>query len=217
MKTRIGVIRVLTTNDEAMLNAHGRLLEQRFPEFETVSRCIGDQPEGLYDEATHAMALPKIIKLGQEMAREAFQAIIVSCADDPGVKELRELLKIPVIGAGSACAGLALACGARIGTLGISGGSPKAMRDTLGPHLVAEAKPAGVVTTLDLQTDEGKSNALRAAEYLKKAGAEVIALACTGFSTIGIAGMLGHTVGLPVIDAAEAAGSVARQLTRPDR
>ncbi len=214
MKTRIGLIRVLTTKDEKVLKAHGRLLEACFPQFQVESRCIDDQPKGIYDEKTSAIALPKIVTLGKELEREGVEALIVSCADDPGVGELRNLVKIPVVGAGSASACCALSRGARIGTLGIREGAPRVMKEILGRHLVAETRPEGVKTTLDLMTREGRENALRAAQYLRNKGAEVIALACTGYATIGIARDLVTAAGIPVVEAVEAAGLFAWHLTR---
>lgn len=214
MKTRVGLIRVLTTNDENVLKAHGRLLEDRFPELQVESRCIDDQPEGIYDEKTSAIALPKIVTLGKEMEREGVKAIIVSCADDPGVEELRRIVKIPVVGAGSSCASVALACGGKIGTLGIRERAPRIMRDILGDHLVAQTRPKGVKTTLDLLTTEGRKNAFSAAEHLRRTGTEAIALACTGYTTIGIARDLEGAAGIPVIDPVEATGLFAWHLTR---
>jgi Asp/Glu/hydantoin racemase len=214
MKTRIGLIRVLTTEDENLLNAHGRLLEGHFPELQVESRCIDDQPKGIYDEESSALALPKIVELGKEMEREGVKAIIVSCADDPGVEELRKIVTIPVVGAGSSCASVALSCGGKIGTLGIRERAPGIMRDILGDHLVVETRPEGVKITLDLLTAEGSKNAVSAAEHLRKNGAEVIALACTGYTTIGIARDLEGTVGIHVIDPVEATGLFAWHLTR---
>lgn len=206
MKTRVGLIRVLTTNDEDILHSHGRLLENRFPGLNVETKCIPDQPRGIYDEETCAVAVPKILKLGREMEQEQVRAIIVSCADDPGVADLRKMVRIPIIGAGSSAACLALSFGARIGTLGITEGTPRAMKDILGDHLVAETRPEGVKTTVDLMTEEGKRNAFLAIDSLRKSGADVIALACTGYSTIGIVRDLEHAAGIPVIDAVEAAG-----------
>ena len=213
----VGLIRVVTLQDEAGINNHGRLLEVCFPGLRVESRCIEDQPEGVFDERTFAMAVPKIVRLGKQMASEGMKAVIVSCADDPGVPELRKILDIPVIGAGSASASLALSLANRIGTLGIVGNTPRTMRAILGPHLVAETKPKKVTTTLDLLSAEGRKNALEAAEYLHRSGAEIIALACTGFSTIRIARELENKTGLPVIDAVEAAGLFARHFTAHSR
>lgn len=214
MRTRIGLIRVLTTEDENLLNAHGRLLESHFPELEVESRCINDQPKGIYDEESSALALPKILRLGEEMERTGVKAIIVSCADDPGVEELRKIVNIPVVGAGSSCASVALSCGGKIGTLGIRERAPRIMRDILGNHLVAQTRPEGVKTTLDLLTGGGRKNALSAAEHLRKNGAEVVALACTGYTTIGIARDLEGVTGIPIIDPVEATGLFAWHLTR---
>ena len=45
MKTyKVGLIRVLTTEDEELLQLHGKLIESYFPMFQVVSRCIPDQP-----------------------------------------------------------------------------------------------------------------------------------------------------------------------------
>lgn len=46
-------------------------------------------------------------------------AIIISCADDPAIKEIRKTSKIPIIGAGTASTTLALAFGEKIGVIGM--------------------------------------------------------------------------------------------------
>ena len=140
------------------------------------------------------------------MAKERIRAIIVSCTDDPGVAELRRILDVPVIGAGSSAASLSLSFGFKIGTLDITEKLPNIIRDILGKHIVAESKPEGVKTSLDLMTEEGKRNAIRAGDDLRKRGAEVITLSCTGYSTIGLGECLEKAVGIPVIDAVVAAG-----------
>jgi len=206
---KIGVIRVLTTQDEKFLNKHGRIIEEAYPSLEVISRCIEDQPEGIYDERTEKMAIPKILKLAPKLEAEDAKAIIVSCAADPGLRELRKTLKIPVIGAGSATASLALTYGDKVGTLTLTEETPAPMKRILGEHLVAESKPKEVKTTLDLVGEEGKARAYEAAGVLKRKGAEVIALSCTGYSTIGIAPELERRTGILVIDPIVASGLFA--------
>jgi len=214
-KVKIGLIRVISFEDKKLAELHGKLIEKHFPDLQLISRCIKDQPEGIYNEETKKAAVPKVVDLGSQIEEEEkVKAIIVSCADDPGVKELRKLLKIPVIGAGSSVAAISLSYGDRVGTLGITEKTPQAMREILSEHLIAETKPAGIKTTLNLMTDEGKRNALESIKYLKEKGAEVIALACTGYSTIGIAQDLEKEVGIPVLDAVVAAGLFAWYFTR---
>lgn len=214
-KVKIGLIRVVSFEDKKLIELHGRLIEEHFPSLQLISRSIKNQPKGIYDEETKKIAVPKIVELGSQIEEEEkVKAIIVSCADDPGVKELRKFLKIPVIGAGSSVAAVALSYSTKVGTLGITEQTPKIMQEILGKHLVAETKPEGVKTTLDLMTDKGRENAFKSVEYLKEKEAEAIALVCTGYSTIGIANDLEKAIGIPVLDAVIAAGLFAWYFTR---
>lgn len=210
-KRRVGLIRVVTYKDESSAGLHGRLLERLYPELEVFTRCIPDQPSGIYDDETEAMAVPKIISLGERMCREdRIEALIISCAADPGVEELRERVKLPVIGAGSSVACLALAFSNRVATMGITEGTPARMKAILGPCLVAEARPVGVTNTLELNTEAGKASAFAALRGLVAKGARVIALACTGFATLGVADAMAQQAGVPVLDPVVAAGLFAR-------
>lgn len=114
---RLGVIRVITTEDPACLNSHGRILAQELG-IETISRCLPDQPHGVHDAATFEAASVKTAELAEQMAaHDAVDALLISCAADPGLAEARQRLSIPVIGAGSAAARLALRRGTRVGVL----------------------------------------------------------------------------------------------------
>jgi len=208
----LGLIRVLSTNDAELLNRHGRLLDEFFgdPELTVVSRCIEGHPDGLWNSAGERKALPKIVRLGQEMARgDGATALLVSCVADPGVPELRETVEVPVIGAGSASAATALALGQSVGALSIVPGVLPPISNVLGKHLVGWEVPVGVKTTLDLMSKGGKERFVEAGERLKGQAAEVILLACTGFSTVRIAPFLEKRLGLPVVDPVISAGLAA--------
>lgn len=214
MKHVVGLIRVLTTRDEELLNLHGRIIESAFPELRVVSRCIEDQPKGIYDRESEELAKPKILRLAREFEREGVNAIIVSCAADPAVKEARKELRVPVIGAGSAAASIALAYGDKVGVLNLTEDTPEVIKRVLGSHLVAEGKPEGVRNTLDLMTDWGREAAKKALNDLLKHGVDVIVLACTGYSTIGFARMAEEIAGIPVVDPVVAAGAVTLNILR---
>ena len=64
---RIGLIRVVTLQDEKEVGRHGRLLQDNFPDLEVVSRCIPGQPKGIYDDESENLAVPKIVELGVKM------------------------------------------------------------------------------------------------------------------------------------------------------
>lgn len=203
---KVGLIRVITLQDKKQIDKQGTLIQSYYSGIEVVSRCIQNQPEGIYNQETEKIAIPKIIEMGKRMQAEDFQALIVSCAADPGVKELRKILHIPVIGAGSACASLSLCFGDKVGVLGIIEETPAIMKAILGNHLVAETKPEKVETTLDLMGEEGKRRAIDAAIGLKRKKVDVIALACTGYSTLQVAHAIQKVTQLPVVDPILAAG-----------
>ncbi|AEC51409.1 hydantoin racemase [Pyrococcus sp. NA2] len=208
----IGLIRVLTIDDERLLNLHGELIEKAFPELKVISACIEDQPFGIYDEESERIAKPKILRLAKEFEKRGVDAIIISCAADPAVEEARREVSIPVVGAGSAVASLALAQGRKVGVLNLTEKTPKVIKEVLGDHLIAEEHPEGVKNTLDLM--EKKTEIVEAARRLKERGVEVIVLGCTGMSTIKIAPILEDAVKIPVIDPVLASGAVVLNILR---
>lgn len=205
MTATVGVIRVLTTKDPEFLAAHGRIIEKRFG-LATISRCIPDQWTGIYNDETEEIAVPKIIRLGKELANEGVDAIVVSCAADPAVSELRGELKIPVIGAGSAASAVALSLADRVGVLNLTETAPGPVRRILGDRFVGEDAPEGVQNSPQLLTDWGQRAALDAARRLAEAGAGALVLACTGYGTIGMADTLWKEFGILAVDPVIAAG-----------
>lgn len=206
-KFKIGLIRVLTTEDEEILLAHGKQIMEHFPGLEVETKCIPDQYEGIHSQETGEIAVPKIVATAKTFTD--VDMIIVSCADDPGVKEVREALPgIPVTGGGETTVALALKYGEKIGVLGITDYAPQAYVRMI-PDKMILVKPEGVDSTLDLMTPEGRKSTIETGIQLKEQGAQVIALACTGLATIGIAKELEEATGLPVIDPVLAEGLFA--------
>lgn len=205
-KIKVGLIRVFTASNETILNAHANLLLSNFNNMDIETKCIPDQPEGIHDDETEKIAVPKIVNLAKEFESKGVDVVFISCAADPGVEECRKLLRIPVIGAGSACASLAYSLGSKIGVLGITEEAPEIMQKILKEKLVCSIKPEGVNTTLDLFKEEGRKNALKAAKLLKEKGCDTIALGCTGMSTVGIYKEIRQSLDICVVDPVLAAG-----------
>jgi len=204
----VGVVRVLTTVDPGLLGAHGRLIEARVG-VPTRTMCIPDQPKGIYDDESERLAVPKIIQVARRLAGDGARAILVSCAADPAVTELRGELTVPVIGAGSSVAAVAVALADRIGVLNLTEGAPGPVRRILGDRCVGEDSPDGVKNSPDLLTDWGREAALRAAKRLVDAGAGALVLACTGYATIGMADELRRRMGVLAVDPVIASGLMA--------
>lgn len=206
-KFKIGLIRVLTTEDQEVLQAHGKQIMEYFPTLEVETKCIPDQYEGIHSPKLCQIAIPKIVETAKTF--HDVDMIIVSCADDPGVAKIREAIPgMPVTGGGETTVSLALKYGDKIGVLGITDYAPQAYVRMI-PDKMILGKPEGVNSTLDLMTPEGKQSVLAMGQQLKAQGAQVIALACTGLATIGVARDLEEATGLPVIDPVLAEGLFA--------
>lgn len=205
----IGLIRVLTIKDEEKLKLHGRIIEKIFPELKVITKCIEDQPKGIYDDQSEALAKDKILKLIKEFKNMNVDAVIVSCAADPAVAEARKIFNIPIIGAGSASASLALTYGERVGVIKLTEEVPIIIKKILGPHLIAEEQPKNVRTAIDLMSEEGKVASINALMRLLKHEVDVIVLACTGFTTIEFRKLAKEVTSIPVVDPVIAAGAAA--------
>lgn len=202
----VGLVRVVSFPEEDLLNLHGKIIESLFPMLKVTSKCIPDQPYGVHDEETELIAVPKIIELAKSW--KGIDALIISCAGDPAVRELRKIIDIPVIGAGESTALLSQRYGNIFGVLGITEEIPHAYSRILGERIVGTGNIPGISSTLDLMSDIGRSRVINKAIELKSLGAEVIALACTGMATIGIAKELEKICELPVIDPVIAEGLI---------
>lgn len=205
---KVGLIRVLTSDNQDFVDMHGNIIMEHFPGIEVESRCIPDQPEGIHGHELERIAVPKIVALAKEFSHK--DMIIVSCADDPGVAEIRQALPgMCVTGGGETTVALASKYSDKIGILGIVDYAPKAYLRMAKDKLVCVERPEGVNSTLDLMTPEGKASCLECAKRIKAMGAGVIALGCTGLTTIGVAKWIEEEVGLPVIDPVLAEGTFA--------
>jgi allantoin racemase len=207
----LGIIRVLTTSDQSVLLEHGRILEAEFG-LKSVTRCIEDQPDGIYDQASETLAVPKIVRLGRRLQDEGCTALFLSCAADPGLAQLRAAVTVPVVSAGSAAARVAAYLNLPAAVIGIGDAAPAPFRRLLGED-VTYARPDGVTKTVDLLTPAGRAAALDCARRLHDGGAKVIVFSCTGLTTIGLAPRIRAEIGCAAVDAVTAAGMFAAEWT----
>lgn len=195
----IAIINVLTMDDEEMLNKHGKIIEGYFPNFKTTSICIKDQYTGVYNDETHEKAAKKVVELGKEISKD-FDGIIVSCAGDPGVAELKKQVNIPVVGGGHSVSSYGMNFGCNIGVIGIRDYPSEAIRNSLGVNLKRYIKPDGITNANDLLLDYGKDSIIKAIKELEAEGVDAVVLACTGISTIGVDRYLNTVFDIPIID-----------------
>ncbi len=196
-KIRVGLIRVLSQRDPQQVERHGHLLEETFPSLKVISRAIEGFPHGIYDHRTEEKAIPEIVRVAEALVGQV-DAIAVSCVADPGLDELRRRFSLPVVGAGSSLGWASRSLGRKVGVLTITEGLPRPLEAALRAHPHLWKHVEGVGNTTDL---EGAGEGIvRAAGALVDQGCDVIALGCTGFSTLGIARLLWKKLGIPVLD-----------------
>ncbi len=211
---RLGIIKVLTKDDAPpeWLNNHGRVIEQYHLDIQTESRMIPDQYEGIHDDASQKKAVPKIENLARGFVSEGVDGILISCAADPAVDRIKAWCPVPVVGAGRSVALLALAAGTPVGVLGLSPDPPAAVKEVLGDRICGGAAPRGVTTANDLYVPGAEEFFTEPVEQLIEKGARAIALACTGFASLGTAAKLSRRLAVPVVDPVVAAGTIIRYL-----
>lgn len=202
---KVGLIRVLSQKDPREVERHGWILEEAFPVLHVTSQAIQGFPHGIYDEMTEKEAIPEIVRVAEEMVSHV-DAIAVSCAADPGVDELRRRFPLPVVGAGSSLGWASRSFGRRVGVLTIAEGPPKPLEVALRGHPYSWRQIEGVKKTTDLGT--AGENIVRAATALVEQRCGVIALGCTGFSSLKVAGPLREKLKVPVLDPVIAMGSM---------
>ncbi|MEN1969824.1 aspartate/glutamate racemase family protein [Lentibacillus sp. N15] len=207
----LGIIRVLTTKQETILQEHGKRMKEIF-QIDSITKCIPDQPNGIYSDESEILANPKIVRLAQQMAQdEQIDAITISCAADPALDEANEAVDIPVLGAGVCGAHAACMVGNHVGIIGITEEPPARMKNELGERFHSYTFSPKLRKTTDLFSDKAKTELLQVVNNTIQSGADVILFACTGFSTIRLKDYFVQHIDVPVIDLVEAQG-IAYQL-----
>ncbi len=196
-RIRVGLIRVVSGLDHDQMQAHGRILEKVYPFLTVITEAIGGFPDGLYTEEMERQAIPEILRVARQLA-PCVDVIAVSCAADPGVQELRRMLSVPVVGAGSCLGFVGRALETKLGILTVGPYVPKAVVESLQGCQIAWRQVEGVHRTTELPG--ALDVTVRAASALLDEGCGAIALACTGFSTIGAAKALREALSIVVLD-----------------
>lgn len=130
--------------------------------------------ESIYDVE---MAAPFVVKKVEEAERNGYNAVVISCMMDPGVKASKEAVNIPVIGARESSYAVAALLGDKI----------------------SEIYPEGI-SVLDLHKDPERTYQIlyENAKKALKEGAQVLILGCTGLTGMGI--KLQKEIAVPVVE-----------------
>lgn len=166
-----------------------------------------------------ALAGPELLCLIKQAEQEGYAAVVLYCFSDPVLAAARELVRIPVVGAGQAACLLAPVLGRQAGLLLADDLRIAEKKDfILQTGVRTDCIPAVVGIAgrgMDMwQNREQVLELLQAAgrDLLEKQKVQVIILGCLSF--LGLSQPLSKLLGVPVIDPAIAAVSLAESLVR---
>ncbi len=185
------------------------------PTTTVVVKNLPNAPKSIETFYDASIASEHVVREAIRAEKEGFDAIVVNCFDDPGVDAARELVTIPILGAGETSMIFALLLGHRFAIISTGPNTP-AIYHRKAMKLGIEARLGYVgfidIGVLDLRKDEDKILKLLEEESRRSfsAGAEVVVLGCTGF--IGFGEKLSKKINVPVIDPAPTTFKVAEVL-----
>lgn len=188
------------------------------PDVELHMECLQKNHIEIDSATDAALAAPEIITLAINAEKSGYHAVVIYCFSDPALDACRELLKIPVVGAGQAACLLAPMVGRQAGLL-LANEARKPEKQLFVEQCGLNPSRMGAIGGLQLFVDPWQQRE-QAVELLTAAGKKLLAssnvqvliLGCLSF--LGLAEILSQRLGVPVIDAAAAAVSMAESLVR---
>jgi allantoin racemase len=173
--------------------------------------------ECFYDDT---LAAPHIVELAKNAERDGFDAVVISCFFDPGLRAARELLSIPVASAGEASLHLACSLGYRIGIVTTVPNSIPVIHHlvrTLGLESQVVTIRAASVGVLELDESENTIEALlkETTRAIVEDKSDVMVLGCTGMTEVAAAlqqRVLAAGYEVPIVDPLRAAIQWAEML-----
>lgn len=169
-----------------------------------------------YYEQDHAAVSLMIETVPPRVLGEDFDALVVACFYDPGVRELREMLGVPVVGIGEASMQIASLLGHKFSILvGRRKWIPKMSDNALlygFERRIASWRPIDfTVEQLHRGPEQAFASLAKEAEAaVREDMAEVVILGCAAME--GTARQLSERVGVPVVDPVVAGFKLAEML-----
>jgi len=206
-------------------NTSHAFLESQIPERRNIAAgrfdldvvCLSHGPESLESAVDEALVGPPLLAEAIRAEHDGFDAIVIDCAMDIGLKAIRERVSIPVTSAAQASYLIALGLGDRFSVITMIEPATHLINDLLRRYglteRVASVRFADVPVLGLLDTDTAAQAIAEASRLaIKQDGADVIVLGCTGMSPV--ARRLQDLLQIPVIDPAASALLMAESWIR---
>lgn len=203
--------------------------EEILKEYKSISRSdvemdivsLDQGPESIESKYDEALSQPGVLEKIQETEKQSFDACLIDCFGDPVLYAAREVVHIPVVGAGQSGMFLAAMIGRQFSVITVLDRIIPLIEDNAQVYGVS-SKLASVrsvdIPVLDLKKDRDLliQRLIKQAELaIKEDGADVIVLGCTGM--VGSAGAVEKGLRekglrIPVIDPVKSAVKFAESL-----
>jgi len=183
-------------------------------EVEVVGMMRGP-PDAEYHYYEHLL-MDELLEIVRKAEKERYDSVVIGCFYDPGLREAREIARIPIVGPAEACMHIASTLGHRFSIItGRRKFVPKMEDNT---SIYGLEKKLASIRTVDFSVKEMEESREKLKEALlneaKRAveedGAEVIVLGCTAES--GFSKELMEKLKVPVIDATLVAWKYAEMM-----
>lgn len=180
--------------------------QEKMPDTEVIVRSLTRGPHHLEYHYYGALVLPDTLHMLMEAEQEGFDAAVVGCFYDPGLKEAREVTeRMPVVFPAETCAYLAATMADRFSVLVGRRKWIPAMRENIVRYGLSDKLASFKELCMgvhDFQKDPQETErrmVVAAKEAVEQDGAEAIILGCT--IEFGFFRTLQEIVGVPVLDA----------------
>ena len=188
------------------------------PDVELTMECLTQNKIEIDSALDVALAAPEIITMALRAQNEGYDAVVIYCFSDPALDACRELLSIPVVGAGQAACLVAPLVGRQAGLLlasALRAPEKRLFVEQCGVNPARITAIGGLGEPVDPWGERERALDLlceAGAKLLEEGGVQVLILGCLSF--LGLAKPLERRLGVPVIDAAVAAVAAAEGLVR---
>lgn len=188
------------------------------PDVELHMECLTKNKIEIDSALDVALAAPEIISMAVKAQEDGYDAVVLYCFSDPAVDACREVLSIPVVGAGQAACLLAPCISRQAGLL-LADTSRIAEKRLFFAQCGVSADRFAVIDGIDGRELDLWQNREQTLDLLTEAGskmvqqgAQALVLGCLSF--LGLAQPLSQRLLVPVIDPAAAAVTMAEALVR---
>jgi allantoin racemase len=158
------------------------------PEHELSVVFISKGPASIENEFDEALAAPEVIARVCMAERDGYEAVVIDCFGDPGVKASREVVNIPVVGAGEAAMYVAASLGHKFSIIAVDRDLlPMFYNNCTICGLTAKLASIRFVDIPVLALQQEQANVLdrlsqESIKAIEEDGAHCITLGCTGMT-----------------------------------